>query len=58
MADTDTKQDFQWLDIPDGKGGYERKWCKDAEARAAIAQLDPAQYASVQTCESIVDELT
>ena len=53
----DTKLDFQWFDIPDGKGGYERKWCKDAEARAAIAALNPEQAASVETCESIIDEL-
>ena len=52
----DTKLDFQWFDIPDGKGGYERKWCKDAEARAAIENLPG--YASVATCESIIDELT
>jgi hypothetical protein len=51
----ETKRDFQWLDIPDGNGGYERKWCKDAEARAAIEQLP--QYASATTCESIIDEL-
>lgn len=30
---------------------------KDAEARAAIAELDPASAASTQTCESIVSEL-
>ena len=54
----DTKENFQWLDIPDGQGGYERKWCKDAEARAAIEELEPPTYASEQTCESIIDELT
>ena len=54
----DTKQEFQYLDIPDGQGGADRWWCEDAEARAAIAQLDPAQYASAATCESIIDELT
>ena len=58
MADTDTKQDFQWLDIPDGNGGTERKWCKDAEARAAIAALPSTTVASVETCRSIVTELT
>lgn len=31
---------------------------KDAEARAAIAELDPASAASTQTCEDIIDELT
>ena len=56
MADN-TKQEFQWLDIPDGNGGYERKYVKDAEARAAIAELDPASAASTQTCEDIIDEL-
>ena len=35
----DTKLDFQWFDIPDGKGGYERRWCKDAEAREDIGTL-------------------
>jgi len=32
MADN-TKQEFQWLDIPDGSGGFERKYVKDVEAR-------------------------
>ena len=57
MADN-TKQEFQWLDIPNGKGGLERKYVKDAEARAAIAQLKPVSAASTQTCEDIIDELT
>lgn len=56
MADN-IKQDFQYFDIPDGQGGYERKWCKDAEARAAIAQLDPASAASEATCEDIIDDI-
>ena len=56
MADN-TKQEFQWLDIPDGNGGLARKYVKDAEARAAIAQLNPASAASVQTCEDIISEL-
>ena len=54
MADN-TKQEFQWLDIPDGNGGFERKYVKDAEARAAIANLPSA--ASIQTCQDIIDEL-
>jgi hypothetical protein len=54
MADN-IKQDFQYFDIPDGQGGYERKWCKDAEARAAIEAIP--EPASVATCESIIDEL-
>ena len=53
----DTKQEFQFLDIPDEQGNLDRWWCEDAEARAAIAQLDPAQYASNQTCEDIIAEL-
>jgi hypothetical protein len=57
MADN-IKQDFQYFDIPDGQGGYERKWCKDAEARAAIEELEPPTYASTQTCEDIISELT
>jgi hypothetical protein len=51
----ETKKYAQWIDIPDGKGGYERKWCKDAEARAAIEAIP--EPASVATCESIIDEL-
>ena len=46
MADN-TKQEFQWLDIPDGNGGFERKYVKDAEARAAIAELEPSSAALV-----------
>lgn len=38
----DNKQNFQWLDIPNGRGGYDRKWAKDAEARAGIAQVASA----------------
>lgn len=33
-------------------------YMKDAEAREAISQLEPTDYASVATCESIIDELT
>lgn len=47
----DTKQDFQYFDIPDGQGGYWRKWCKDAEARAAIGEMEtsvPSTYATKQ----------
>lgn len=29
----ETKQYAQWIDVPDGKGGLERKWLKDAEAQ-------------------------
>ena len=61
----ETKKYAQWIDIPDGNGGAERKWFRDAEAQAAIeevkeeiSQLDPASAASVQTCEAIVAELT
>ena len=57
MADN-TKQEFQWLDIPDGNGGFERKYVKDAEARAAIAQLDPAEAASVAEGQQAITELT
>lgn len=38
---------FEFLDIPDGSGGTERWYAKDAEARAAIAQLDPASVIEV-----------
>ena len=57
MADNDTKQEFQYLDIPDGQGGADRWWCEDAEARAAIEELEPPTYASEQTCEDIISEL-
>ena len=56
MADN-TKQEFQWLDIPDGSGGLARKYVKDAEARAAIAQLDPTSAATPQECAAIINEL-
>lgn len=57
MADND-KQYFQWLDIPNGSGGKDRKWAKDAEARAAIEKIDPSSnVASVDTCMSIIGEL-
>lgn len=54
----DTKQEFGYLDIPDGNGGVERWYCEDTEARAAIEALDPASAASIATCEAIIDELT
>ena len=38
---------FEFLDIPDGSGGTERWYAKDAEARAAIEQLDPASVIEV-----------
>lgn len=64
MADN-SKKYADWIDIPDGNGGTERKYFRDAEAQAAIerleqevSQLDPASAASVQTCEAIVEELT
>lgn len=41
MADN-KKQYFQWLDIPNGSGGSDRKWAKDAEAQAGIAQVASA----------------
>jgi hypothetical protein len=30
---TESKQYASWIDLPDGKGGLERKYLKDAEAR-------------------------
>lgn len=35
----ETKQYAQWIDVPDGQGGLERKWLKDAEAQVAIQYL-------------------
>ena len=55
MAD-ENKNYFEFLDIPDGSGNTERWYATDAEARAAIEALP--NYASVATCESIIDELT
>ena len=64
MADNN-KTHADWLDIPDGSGGTQRTWFRDADARAAIEEieeeistLDPATYASAQTCEDIISELT
>lgn len=57
MADNNKKY-FEFLDIPDGSGSTERWYAADAEARAAIEEMDPASAASVQTCEDIIDELT
>lgn len=64
MAD-ENKNYLEFLDIPSGSGSTDRWYVKDAEAQAAIAdieeeisQLDPASAASVETCEAIVDELT
>lgn len=64
MAD-EQKNYFEFLDIPDGSGGSNRWYATDAEAQAAIAEieeeistLDPATYASVQTCQDIISELT
>ena len=53
MADNEQKNYMEFLDIPDGNGGTTRWYAKDAEAQAAIQP-----YASVATCESIIDELT
>ena len=57
MAD-ENKNYFEFLDIPDGSGSTERWYATDAEAQAAIAQLTPPTYASTQTCEDIISELT
>lgn len=57
MAD-ENKNYFEFLDIPDGSGGTERWYANDAEARAAIAGLEPPTYASTSTCEDIISELT
>lgn len=55
MADNE-KVYFEFIDIPNGNGGTERRYAKDAEAQAAIQALPSA--ASIATCESIIDELT
>lgn len=57
MAD-EQKNYFEFIDIPDGNGGTERWHARDAEAQAAIAELEPPTYASTQTCEDIISELT
>jgi hypothetical protein len=58
MADNDTKQEFQYLDIPDGSGGTARWWCEDADARAAIEGMTPPDIASVAEATAAVRELT
>ena len=57
MADNN-KNYFEFLDIPDGSGSAERWYAADAEARAAIAQLDPAEAASVAEGQQAIAELT
>ena len=54
----DNKNYFEFLDTPDGSGSTERWYATDAEAQAAIAELEPPTYASTQTCEDIISELT
>jgi len=56
MADNEQKNYMEFLDIPDGNGGTVRWHAKDAEAQAAIQALP--KYASVATCESIIDEIS
>lgn len=58
MADNKTHAD--WLDIPDGSGGTQRTWFRDADARAAIDEIkgEIPSVASAETCEEIIDELT
>ena len=54
----DNKNYFSFLDIPNGSGSTERWYTKDAEARAAIEELDPSSnIASVDTCMDIIGEL-
>lgn len=57
MADNN-KNYFEFLDIPDGSGNTARWYATDAEAQAAIAQLEPPTYATTQTCADIISELT
>jgi hypothetical protein len=52
MADN-TRQEFEYLDIPDGNGGEERWWCNDSEARAMIKPT-----ASVAEVAAALAELT
>ncbi len=58
MADNKTHAD--WLDIPDGSGGTQRTWFRDADARAAIEEIESEipSVASAETCEEIINELT
>ena len=57
MADNN-KVHAEWIDIPNGSGGTQRIWYKDAEARAAIEQLEPTSAATPQECAEIINELT
>ena len=33
------KQYAQWIDLPNGSDGYDRKWLKDAQAQQDIADI-------------------
>lgn len=57
MADNN-KNYFEFLDIPDGSGNTARWYATDAEAQAAIAELEPVEYASVAETNSAISELT
>ena len=49
----ETKKYAQWIEIPDGEGGAERKWLKDAEAQAALAGV-PQTYATKTEVQQIL----
>ena len=56
MADNN-KNYADYMDFPDGQGGTQRTYFRDADAQAAIAQLSPAEVASDQLCEDAADEI-
>jgi len=58
MADNEQKNYFEFIDIPDGNGGTERRYARDAEAQAAIQSLTPVEYASVAETTTAMNELT
>ena len=53
MADNEQKNYMEFIDIPDGNGGTERWYAKDAEARAMIKPT-----ASVAEVSAAMGELT
>ena len=63
MADNEQKNYFEFIDIPDGNGGTDRRYAKDAEAQAAIQiieeeiqQLDPASVIEVSDVTALTSQ--
>ena len=56
MADNEKKH-ADWLDIPDGNGGTERTYFRDAEARADIDDLKGVSAMTASQVEGIWNEV-